>query len=208
MPDKTQPTENANDGETTTTATSAGQTISQPASQSTGEKTPVTTRTFTQEEVDTIMGRTRAESRDRATAGLIKELGATDLDQLKDMVKSYNQIRQEQMSDIEKLTEETERLRPLEKQTKDQEKQLKAYEKTLQAHVENLMETMSVPEHVKTLLEKMPTLERLAYLTEHGKAFATPPAGNTNAADKGSTNSKQNAKERAARIRQKYGIQY
>ena len=208
MPDEDKPkTEPTNGGDTPPTATPAGKGAGQPASQKKDEPPIIPTRTFTQAEVDAIMGKTRQESRDRAIAGLLEDAGLKSSDQLTTVVKDYEKQRTDRLSDLEKLQEETNRLTPFEQQTKDQEKQLKQYEKTLKAHIETLMKTLSVPEHVKPLLEQMPNLERLAYLTEHGSAFAAPQTPALNTANKGGgTDKGQSAKDRASKVRLKYGI--
>ena len=164
-------------------------------------------RSFTQEEVNELLGRTRQEGRDRATAGLLKELGIEDVESLKTVVTDAEKKRKEQMTELEQATEEASRLKPFEQQATEQAKVLKSYEKAVGATVESLMKTMEVPDHVKPLLESMPALERLAYLTEHGAAFvketSKPPA--TNVANKGGTNS-TDASKRIDKARQKYGI--
>ena len=202
------------DGKKTETDTSpgegeAGQTQDPPAVVTTEPKGSEEgkTRSFTQDEVNELLGRTRQESRDRATAGLLKELGIEDVDKLKSVVTDAEKKRKEQLSELDQATEEADRLKPFEQQATDQGKALKKYEKAVGATVEALMESMNVPDHVKPLLETMPALERLAYLTEHGDAFAketsNPPA--TNVANKGGSNG-TDAANRVEKARKKYSI--
>ena len=165
-------------------------------------------KTFTQEEVNELLGRTRQEGRERAIAGLLKDTGMKDVDSLKEVINQAEQKRLDQLSEFEKLSEEVEKLRPFEQKAKDQDGLIEQYEKAVETHLEALMKTMDVPDHVKPLLSNMAILDQLAYLSEHGEAFmkeisSVPPS--TNVSDKGS--GKNGAKERQRRIRQKYGIQ-
>lgn len=163
-------------------------------------------RTFTQAEVDSLLGKTRQEGRDRAIAGLLKEVGVKDAETLKNIVHEAEEKRRQQLSEVEKMTEEVARLKPFEELASSQEESLKKYQKAVDGYVKSLSETLEVPDHVKPLLETMDSLAKLAYLTEHGAAFSksptsTPPT--TNAASKGSGT---NGKDRANKVRQKYGI--
>lgn len=191
------PTGNA-EGQKTAANTTTTENTS-PESQSPG-------RTFTQAEVDNLLGKTRQEGRDRAIAGLLKETGIKDAETLKSIVQEAEEKRLQQLSEVEKMTEEVTRLKPFEELASNQEESLKQYQKAVDGYVKSLMENMEVPDHVKPLLEAMDSLARLAYLTEHGAAFSkspmsTPPA--TNASSKGSGS---NGKDRAKKVRQKYGI--
>lgn len=212
MTDLTKP--NENDGKKTETDTSTGKGESQTQDPPAGTTEPNESagsqaRSFSQDEVNELLGKTRQESRDRATAGLLKELGIEDVDKLKTVVTGAEKMRQEQMTELEQATEEASRLKPFEQQATDQGKALKKYEKAVSTTVEALMESMEVPEHVKPLLDNMPALERLAYLTEHGDAFAKeentkPPA--TNVSNKGSGQNGADGATRMQKTRQKYGI--
>ena len=164
-------------------------------------------RTFTQAEVDTLLGKTRQEGRDRATSALLQETGMKDVESLKTVILDAKKKRIEQLSDLDKTTEENNRLIPFEQLATKQTETIKKYEKAVGKHVESLMETLEVPDHVKPLLSQMDSLAKLAYLTEHGAAFskqAAPPPANTNVSDKGG--SKTNGAEGVKKARQKYGI--
>ncbi len=170
-----------------------------------GNKAPA--RTFTQAEVDSLLGKTRQEGRDRAVAGLLKDTGAKDVESLKTIVQEAEEKRQKQLSELDKTTEEVDRLKPFEQLAKEQEESLTKYKKAVEKYVETVMETMEVPEHVKPLLEQMDSLARLAYLTEHGAAFSksattTPP--NSNVASKGG--GKGSNTDRLKKVRAKYSI--
>ena len=164
-------------------------------------------KTFSQAEVDTLLGKTRQEGRDRATNALLQETGMKDVESLKTVLANAEQKRIEQLSDLEKTTEENNRLIPFEQLATKQTETIKKYEKAVGKHVESLMETLEVPDHVKPLLSQMDSLAKLAYLTEHGAAFSKQPSSpppSTNVSDKGG--GKTNGAEGVKKARQKYGI--
>ena len=166
------------------------------------------TRTFSQEEVNELLGKTRQEGRDRAVAGLLSDLKLDDVDALKTIVVDAEAHRKAQMTELDQAKEEANRLKLFEDQATDQAKAIKKYEKAVDATVSSLMETLEVPDHVKPLLEAMPTLARLAYLTEHGEVFkkesSKPPE--TNVSGKGAGKNGADASARKKKTRQKYGI--
>lgn len=164
-------------------------------------------RIFTQAEVDALLGKTRQEGRDRATSALLQETGMKDVESLKAVILDAEKKRIEQLSDLDKTTEENNRLIPFEQLATKQTETIKKYEKAVGKHVESLMETLEVPDHVKPLLSQMDSLAKLAYLTEHGAAFskqAASPPPSTNVSDKGG--GKTNGAEGVKKARQKYGI--
>lgn len=164
-------------------------------------------KTFTQAEVDTLLGKTRQEGRDRATSALLQETGMKDVESLKSVILDAEKKRIEQLSDLDKTTEENNRLKPFEQLATEQTETIKKYEKAVGKHVESLMETLEVPDHVKPLLSQMDSLAKLAYLTEHGAAFskqAASPPPSTNVSEKGG--GKTNGADGIKKARQKYGI--
>lgn len=211
-----EPTGSENKGEENTDTPTGNEEGQKPANQEktktddsksgNGDKSPP--RTFTQAEVDSLLGKTRQEGRDRAVAGLLKETGAKDVESLKTTVQEAEEKRIAQLSELDKTVEEVKRLKPFEELAKEQEKSLAEYKKAVEKYVETVMETMEVPDHIKPLLEQMDSLARLAYLTEHGAAFSksatsTPPNSNVSAKGGGGKNEKDGVKK----ARQKYGIQ-
>lgn len=161
---------------------------------------------FTQAEVDAMLGKIRKEGRDRATTALLQETGMKDVESLKTLVLEAEQKRVEQLSDLDRITEENNRLKPFEQLATEQTKSLTKYEKAVGKYVESLIETMEVPDHIKPLLAQMDSLARLAYLTEHGAAFskqATSPPPSTNVSNKGGG---KNGADGIKKARQKYGI--
>jgi uncharacterized protein YaaN involved in tellurite resistance len=163
-------------------------------------------KAFSQAEVDALLGKTRQEGRDRATNALLQETGMKDVEALKALVLDAEEKRKEQLSDLDKITEENSRLKPFEQLATEQTESLTKYEKAVGKHVESLMETLEVPDHVKPLLEQMDSLAKLAYLTEHGAAFSKQPASpppNSNVSNKGGG---KNGKDRIKKAQQKYGI--
>lgn len=164
------------------------------------------TKTFSQAEVDSLLGKTRQEGRDRAVAGLLKDTGAKDVEALKAIVQEAEEKRIAQLSELDKTAEEVKRLKPFEQLATEQEESLGKYKKAVEKYVETVMETMEVPDHIKPLLEQMDSLARLAYLTEHGAAFSksatsTPP--NSNVSSKGGG---KNGKDGVKKARARYGI--
>lgn len=60
-------------------------------------------RTFTQADVDRLMGATRQEARDRATGELLKELGLENVDALKGLVTQHRERENAGKTEAEKL---------------------------------------------------------------------------------------------------------
>jgi len=163
-------------------------------------------KTFSQADVDALLGKTRQEGRDRATSALLQETGMKDVESLKTVILDAEKKRKEQLSDLDKITEENNRLVPFEQLATEQKESLTKYEKAVGKYVESLMEAMEVPDHIKPLLTQMDSLAKLAYLTEHGAAFSkqaasTPPS--TNVSNKGGG---KNGADSIKKARQKYGI--
>ena len=203
-----------NEGEEKPTATSAGsegeKTAATAASQAAeGEKATITTRTFSQEEVNALVGNARQEARDRTAASTLKDLGFDDLDKAKTAISAFEKHRQAQLTELEQAQEKLGNLEGFDERFEASDKKVKELEKLIEAQVAAMVKSMEIPDHVKPLLEAMPVQERLSYLTEHGDKFIKQQTvvPNSNAGSKGGGNSADN-KSQKDKIRAKYGILY
>lgn len=172
----------------------------------TAEQTTTAQRTLTQEEVDKLVGNTRTKAREKAVESLIEELGVQDVDSLKELVKQAEERRLANLSEVEKLQEQIKSLGEVQQQSKATSKELKAYQEAVENTVANQLKSLNIPSHVAALLENMPALEKLNYLSENAKHFAKPMTTNTNAATKGSGNTATSKEEQLKKVRAKYGI--
>lgn len=171
------------------------------------DPTPAPTgKTLTQDEVNALVGKTRTESRDKAVASLLEELGIPDKDALGTLVKESEERRQANLSETEKLNERILELEGSTKEGKQTSKQLKAYEAAMQANVEIQIKELSIPDHIAALLEPMTALDKLSYLTENAKHFAKPAPANTNAGNKGTSNTTTSDEDRKKAVKARYGI--
>lgn len=59
-------------------------------------------RTFTQAEVDAIMGKTRKEARDATQGSLLKEFGVESLDAIKASLEEAKKLKEAQMTEVDK----------------------------------------------------------------------------------------------------------
>lgn len=167
--------------------------------------------TFTQEQVNTLVGDARVKSRDTAVASALSDLGFTDVDSLKLAIGEYNDAKRASLTELEKAQGDLTALTGADTRAKELEATNKAMLKVIEEQTNNLLETLKVPDHVKPLIEAMPILERLAYLTEHGKEFSvepTPPAPkpNINSGGKGSNGTANADKTAREGILHKYKI--
>jgi hypothetical protein len=125
---------------------------------------------------------------------------------LKAIVEAAEKSRKENLTEVEKLTEQVDELTAKTAEGKKTAKTLKAYDEAMKGHVTMLLEQLNVPDHVKPLLEAMGTLEQLNYLSEHGQSFAKPVQTNTNAGAKGTSTSSSEAERLRAKTKARYGI--
>lgn len=207
MPDPVTPTTN-NEGETPPATSAGGQATTPPA---TGQPAPppTTPRTFTQQEVDTLMGTTRAEARDRATTATLSDLGFENAEAAKTAMAAWKQHQTDQLSELEQAQLKVTELSGATDQLAAKDKEVKALNTLIEAQVKAQIELMEVPDHILPLLDAMPVPERLAYLTEHGANFTkqpTTPMPKTNAGGKGGGNAGDEAKARRKRIHTRYSI--
>lgn len=175
-------------------------------------KPPVTPAvSFTQEQVNQMVGDARVKSRDTAVASALSDLGFTDVESLKSAIGEYNESKRASLTELEKAQTDLSTLTGADTRAKELEATNKAMLKVIEEQTTVLLETLKVPEHVKPLIEGMPVLERLAYLTEHGKEFSVepdPPAPkpNINSGGKGSNGTANADKTERGRILHKYNI--
>lgn len=166
---------------------------------------------FTQEQVNQMVGEARIKSRESAVASALSDLGFTDVESLKLAIKEHNDAKRASLTELEKAQGDLTALKGSDTRATELEATNKAMLKVIEEQTKSLLETLKVPEHVKPLIESMPVLERLAYLTEHGKEFTvepTPPAPkpNLNSGGKGSNGSATGEKTTRERILHKYNI--
>lgn len=166
---------------------------------------------FTQEQVNQMVGEARIKSRESAVASALSDLGFTDVESLKLAIKEHNDAKRASLTELEKAQGDLTTLAGADTRAKELEATNKAMLKVIEQQTSALLETLKVPEHVRPLIESMPVLDRLAYLTEHGKEFTvepTPPAPkpNLNSGGKGSNGAATGEKTARERILHKYNI--
>lgn len=205
-----QPT-SQNEGEPTPApVTSTGSDGQQPPV--TTQQQPVTTqqpasdgKTFDQDSVNKMVGQARTEARDR----LLKDLGFEDAEALKTLIKQQKEAEEANMTELQKAQVELKRLGTIEADQKASDENLQAANKSIETFVTEQMKTMEIPDHVTPLIQAMPLVDRLSYLTEHGAEFTIitgRKSVNTNASGKGKGDTKTEEKARREGIKRRYSI--
>ncbi len=163
-------------------------------------------KTFDQDSVNQMVGQARTEARDR----LLKDLGFENAEALKTLIKQQKDAETANMTELQKAQAEVQRLGTIEQSQKVSDESLLAANKSIKTFVEAQMKTMEIPDHVTPLIDAMPLVDRLSYLTEHGAEFTTVSTGrksvNTNASGKGTSDTKTEEKARREGIKRRYSI--
>jgi hypothetical protein len=206
-------TSQTTEGEQTPGKTSAGSDVNSSVTTTSAgtnqlvQSTTSTVKTFGQDDVNKMVGQARQEARDR----ILKDLGVDDPEDLKTMIGEYRKQQEANMTELEKSQANVKRLEIIEAQNKEAGESLLAAEQAISNFVSAQMKTLEIPDHVSPLIESMPMIDRLNYLTEHGAEFAVDkPAKkksvNTNASGKGGSDKSAEETERKAAIKRRYSI--
>lgn len=174
------------DGTTTVgnTATSAEATEGTVGNTATAAATGATTtsdKTFTQADVDRIMGETRRTGRQAGINEFLKELGVDSPDTLKATLAEAKKAREASMTEAERANA---RIAELEKQAQEAaalREQATSYETALTAHADSLLKQAKLPKHVKDLVQKLNPIDRVQWFTDNAEELSkSQPVPNLN----------------------------
>lgn len=139
--------------------------------------------TFTPEQqavIDKLLGERAQRAGASATAEFLKALGVENADALKAMLDEGKKLKTAQMSDLEKanaaLKDWETKYATLDGEAKkipDLQKQNERYEAALKAKLE--VERNGLPEHITKLLDKLDTVDQLAYIAENAATLSKTP---------------------------------
>ena len=200
------------EGEPKTGDTSPGEGDSQGKPPAEGDNKPPAEgdpkKTFSQEDVNKLVGSTRTDTRAKTQTDLLEELGLNDLDALKVLVKDAEAVRLANMSDLEKANAEATRLKDVDEANKVVAEALTEANTAIEGLLQVRLKELDVPEHLLPLLEGMPVVERLKYLNENGDKFAkeVKKKPETNASSKGGSSTSADTKANKQRILDRYRI--
>lgn len=132
----------------------AAQPAQQPATDGGNSSGSSNGATFTQAQLNEIVGKTRKEARDTAVSDVLKELGLATKDELKSVIEDARKLKQSQMSELEKANalleaerKEKERLQA----ERDTERQQRRHDKIF-AHIERAATTAKANDAETVLL--------------------------------------------------------
>jgi len=163
-------------------------------------------KTFTQAEVNAMLGNVREEGRTRATSALLTDLGYTDAEKAKADLAAWKAHQEGQLTELQKAQLELEKLQNVNESLTAKDTQIELLNKIVHAQLEARMKDLAIPEYILPLLKTMSEPEQLAYLSEHGSDFVEKPkvTPNTNASSKGSGS--ENGQSNKKRIQNRYNI--
>ena len=189
-------------------ATSAGDTGAGGKQTTQASATEDDVKQFSQNQVSAFVGDARVKARETAVASALSELGLTDMDALKAVLKSHNDSERAKLSELEAVQADLAGLKEADTRATDTEATNKKLLKVIEIQTAALMKSLNIPEHVKPLIEAMPIVDRLAYLTENGENFAVEESKKKpeiNSGGKGS-NGDTSKNSAMAKIKSRYHI--
>jgi hypothetical protein len=163
-------------------------------------------KTFTQAEVNALLGNVREEGRTRATSALLTDLGYDDPAKAKADLAAWKAHQEGQLTELQKAQLDLEKLQGVNDSLTAKDAQIETLTKIVHAQLEARMKDLAIPDYVLPLLKTMSEPEQLAYLSEHGADFIEKPkvTPNTNAGSKGSGG--ENGQSNKKRIAHRYNI--
>jgi hypothetical protein len=167
-----------------------------------------TTDTFSQEQVDALVGKARQSARNATTEKILADLGIETLDDAKSVLATAKKLDDANKTELELAQTKLTELEPLTGQVETMTTQITGYESVLETHLKSLLADLDIPDHVEALTKEMSVDKKLEYYTLNRDAFVKSPAPNLNGGAKGgrTTQTPEQEKERRLKIKNKYGI--
>lgn len=161
-------------------------------------------KTFTQADVDQIVGERAKRAGETAVKSLLGKLKFEKPEELEAFLTEARQKADAELSETERLKKALETA-PKAETVQELQAQADRYREEVKKHVDSLIKELGIPTHFTALLEPMEPLAQLEYINKHRDSFKTAApakAPNLNGGDKGGGKNLDNKKA----VQNKYGI--
>ncbi len=166
--------------------------------------------TFTQKQLDELIGTARSKGRESGATAILKDLGIEDLKTLKAVVTDHRESQQASMTELQKAQERVEELEGRVTTLEPLEAQNQEYADAITTRVDAITKDLALPDHVQELIDPMSPVQKLTYLTKHREALEPNKKGktpNVNGANAGGSKTPAMSDMEKGRLAASLGIQ-
>lgn len=167
-----------------------------------------TTDTFSQDQVNTLVGEARQSARNKTTEKILADLGIETLDEVKTVLATAKAADDANKSELQLAQAKLTELEPLPGEVVQMKTQINEYEGALEVHLKSLIAELEIPKHVEALTAEMSVAKKLEYYTLNKDAFVKQGAPNVDGGNKGGKNTQtpDQIKQHRLKIKNRYGI--